>query len=229
MFAAALRPASFAARAAFKPARLAAVRAISSTAARRSDHPTPEIYGEGAKAGEIPTDVNQSTGLERLQILGALEGVEIFDLKPLDSSRLGTVADPVKVFSAVSIWHIPPGATASQVASSSRMQEPERVIGCTGVPAESHELLWMTLTNKKNRRCPECGSGASPIIPFLHPTHVHTSSQSTRSTSTAPSTLTSTTNRAYSASYFNVLRALLAQLIRVPLDILFVVSFLANV
>ena len=106
MFAAALRPASFAARAAFKPTRLAAVRAISSTAARRSDHPTPEIYGEGAKAGQIPTDVNQSTGLERLQILGALEGVEIFDLKPLDSSRLGTVADPVKVFSAVSTRHV---------------------------------------------------------------------------------------------------------------------------
>ena len=101
MFAAAIRPASFAARAALKPARLAAVRAISSTPARRSEHPTPEIYGEGAKAGQIPTDVNQSTGLERLQVLGALEGVEVFDTKPLDASRIGTLADPVKVFSMV--------------------------------------------------------------------------------------------------------------------------------
>ena len=102
MFAAALRPASLAARAALRPARTAAVRAISSTAARRSDAPTPQIYGEGAKAGQIPTDENQSTGLERLQVLGAIEGVEVFDLKPLDSSRVGTLADPIKVFSTVS-------------------------------------------------------------------------------------------------------------------------------
>ena len=107
MFAAALRPASFAARrAALNPTRLAAVRAISSTPARRSDHPAPEIYGEGAKAGQIPTDVNQSTGLERLQVLGALEGVEVFDEKPLDASRIGTLADPVKVFSLVSIFRL---------------------------------------------------------------------------------------------------------------------------
>nr|VWO99167.1 Alcohol dehydrogenase 1 [Ganoderma boninense] len=136
MFAAALRPASFAARAALKPARTAAVRAISSTAARRSDVPTPQIYGEGAKPGQIPTDENQSTGLERLQVLGAIEGVEVFDSKPLESSRVGTLADPIKVFSS----------------------EPLRVIGCTGSPADSHELLWMNLTREKNRRCPECGS-----------------------------------------------------------------------
>ncbi|KAI1797225.1 cytochrome c oxidase polypeptide IV [Ganoderma leucocontextum] len=136
MFAAALRPTSFAARAALRPARTAAARAISSTAARRSDVPTPQIFGEGAKAGQVPTDENQATGLERLQVLGAIEGVEVFDLKPLDSSRIGTLADPVKVFST----------------------EPERTIGCTGSPADSHELLWMNLTREKNRRCPECGS-----------------------------------------------------------------------
>ncbi|EJF64527.1 cytochrome c oxidase polypeptide IV [Dichomitus squalens] len=136
MFAAALRPASFVARAALRPARTAAVRAISTTAARRSDAPTPQIFGEGAKPGEVPTDENQSTGLERLQILGAIEGVEVFDLKPLDSSRIGTLVDPIKVFSL----------------------EPERLVGCTGSPAESHELLWFNLTREKNRRCPECGS-----------------------------------------------------------------------
>ena len=88
---------------AVKPARSAAVRALSTTAARRSGHPAaPQIFGEGAKAGEIPTDENQSTGLERLQVLGAIEGVEVFDFKPLDSSRIGTLADPIKVFSMVS-------------------------------------------------------------------------------------------------------------------------------
>ncbi|KAI0787788.1 cytochrome c oxidase polypeptide IV [Fomes fomentarius] len=137
MFTAALRPASFAARAALRPARTAAVRALSTTVARRSDHPAaPQIFGEGAKPGEIPTDENQATGLERLQVLGAIEGVDVFDLKPLDSSRVGTLADPIKVFSL----------------------EPERIVGCTGSPAESHELIWMNLNREKNRRCPECGS-----------------------------------------------------------------------
>ena len=107
MFAAALRPASFAARAAFRPARTAAVRAISTTAALRSDHPpTPQIYGEGAKPGEVPTDENQATGLERLQVLGHVEGVDVFDLKPLDSSRIGTFADPIKVFSMVRLRRV---------------------------------------------------------------------------------------------------------------------------
>ncbi|KAH9850266.1 COX5B-domain-containing protein [Lenzites betulinus] len=138
MFAAAVRPAALVARrAVFKPARAAlAARTLSTSAARRSEHATPQIFGEGAKAGEIPTDENQATGLERLQILGAIEGVEVFDQAPLDSSRIGTLADPIKVFSL----------------------EPERIIGCTGSPAESHELLWMNLTSQKNRRCPECGS-----------------------------------------------------------------------
>ncbi|KAI0671626.1 cytochrome c oxidase subunit VB-domain-containing protein [Trametes maxima] len=138
MFAAALRPAALVARrAVFRPTRAAvSARALSVSAARRSEHPTPQIYGEGAKAGEIPTDENQSTGLERLQILGAIEGVEVFDLAPLDSSRVGTLADPIKVYSL----------------------EPERIVGCTGSPAESHELLWFTLNRDKNRRCPECGS-----------------------------------------------------------------------
>ncbi len=83
-----------------------ALRAISSSAIRRSDDhhaAAPSIYGTGAKAGEIPTDRSQSTGLDRVQVLGLLEGVDVFDLEPLDSSRVGTLADPVKVFSAVGV------------------------------------------------------------------------------------------------------------------------------
>jgi cytochrome c oxidase subunit 5b len=45
----------------------------------------------------IPTDEEQATGLERFQLLGRMEGVDVFDMAPLDSSRLGTVADPIKV------------------------------------------------------------------------------------------------------------------------------------
>ncbi|PCH42397.1 COX5B-domain-containing protein [Wolfiporia cocos MD-104 SS10] len=133
MFHAAVRSA---ARVALKPARPLAARALSTTPARFSGAPTAQVFGEGAKPGEVPTDDVQSTGLERLQVLGEKEGVEVFDLKPLDSSRIGTLADPVLVNSYTH----------------------SRLIGCTGSPAESHELLWMNLTTEKNRRCPECGS-----------------------------------------------------------------------
>jgi hypothetical protein len=39
-------------------------------------------------------------------------------------------------------------------------QFPERHVGCTGFPADSHDTIWMTVDNKlKNHRCPECGCG----------------------------------------------------------------------
>lgn len=37
----------------------------------------------------MPTDLEQATGLERLEILGKMQGVDIFDMSPLDSSRKG--------------------------------------------------------------------------------------------------------------------------------------------
>jgi cytochrome c oxidase subunit 5b len=59
--------------------------------------PTAEITNEhdllpptGAAPGTMPTDLEQSTGLERLEILGKMQGVDIFDLSPLDASRKGT-------------------------------------------------------------------------------------------------------------------------------------------
>jgi Cytochrome c oxidase subunit Vb len=81
-------------------------RSLSISAIRRSDDhhaAAPSIYGVGAKPGEIPTDEGQSTGLDRVQVLGLLEGVDVFDLEPLDSSRIGTLADPIKVLSVVRV------------------------------------------------------------------------------------------------------------------------------
>ena len=98
MFRAAVRPASLAARS-LKPAT--AVRALAVSAVRRSGAPAPPLYPPGAKAGEVPTDDIHATGLERLQILGDKEGVKVFDYEPLDSTRIGTLADPIKVFSWV--------------------------------------------------------------------------------------------------------------------------------
>lgn len=48
-----------------------------------------DLLPEGAKPGTVPTDLEQATGLERLEILGKMQGVDIFDMKPLDSSRTG--------------------------------------------------------------------------------------------------------------------------------------------
>lgn len=48
-----------------------------------------DLFGPGAKEGTIPTDLEQSTGLERLEVLGKMEGVDIFDMRPLDASRQG--------------------------------------------------------------------------------------------------------------------------------------------
>lgn len=94
---AAARPAARVARQSFKPARAFSVSARVSS----GGPPPPQLFGEGAKPGTVPTDIEQATGLERLQLLGELEGISVFDDQPLESSRLGTKADPVKVLSYV--------------------------------------------------------------------------------------------------------------------------------
>ncbi|RPB03132.1 cytochrome c subunit VB [Choiromyces venosus 120613-1] len=102
----------------------------------------PEIKTEedllppGAAPGEVPTDYNQATGLERLEILGKVEGVDIFDMKPLDASRRGTLDNPIVVQSFGK----------------------ERYLGCTGYPADSHTVIWLTVSKDRPiERCPECG------------------------------------------------------------------------
>ncbi|KAG8835219.1 Cytochrome c oxidase subunit 4 [Serendipita sp. 399] len=114
------------------------IRTISSSSRlRSSDHPPPSLYGEGAKAGEVPTDLQQATGLERLQLLGQLEGIDVFNTGPLLMSKPGTLEDPTIVYS----------------------YSEERIVGCTGYPAESHDLVWISTNNQKeHNRCPECGN-----------------------------------------------------------------------
>ncbi|TPX18394.1 uncharacterized protein E0L32_011704 [Thyridium curvatum] len=96
-----------------------------------------DLLGPGAKPGTVPTDVEQSTGLERLEIMGKMEGVDVFDMRPLDASRLGTMADPIRVRSAGE----------------------EQYVGCTGSPADSHVVNWLGMSRERPiERCPECGS-----------------------------------------------------------------------
>lgn len=79
---------------------------------------------EGAEIGTVPTDVEQATGLERLEILGKMQGIDIFDMKPLPSDRLGTLKDPIMV----------------------RSFGEEQYCGCTGCPADSHNVKWITVS-----------------------------------------------------------------------------------
>lgn len=64
-------------------------------------HKPPSLIGEGAKPGEVPTDENHSTGLERLELLGKMEGIDVFDMNPLEMTRMGTLQDPIKIYSLV--------------------------------------------------------------------------------------------------------------------------------
>jgi hypothetical protein len=48
-----------------------------------------DLIPPGAPVGTVPSDLEQATGLERLEILGKMQGVDIFDMKPLDASRKG--------------------------------------------------------------------------------------------------------------------------------------------
>ncbi|KAK6909691.1 cytochrome c oxidase subunit 5b [Kwoniella mangroviensis CBS 10435] len=113
------------------------LRAFSVSVNRSAGHGPPQLLGPGAKAGEVPTDEAQSTGIERFELLGKLEGVDVFDMKPLEITRLGTIENPIPVYSLY----------------------PQRQVGCTGYPADSHDTIWLNLTTEnKYARCPECGS-----------------------------------------------------------------------
>lgn len=48
-----------------------------------------DLFAPGAKPGTIPTDIDQATGLERLELIGKMQGIDIFDMRPLDASRKG--------------------------------------------------------------------------------------------------------------------------------------------
>jgi len=157
----AARPAILAARTSLKPLPSLA-RAFSTTPRTQSGGPpAPQIYGTGGKSGAVPTDLEQATGLERLQLLGELEGINVFDDSPLDSSRLGTKTNPVMVQCLVRDTAIQCAIILTVI-----IQDTERIVGCTGVPADSHDILWFNLEKDKQARCTECGSGASILVFF---------------------------------------------------------------
>jgi len=130
-------------------------------------------------------------------------------MKPMEMTRIGTVQDPIPIYSLVSpnpykssprkedkrkmgvredqrkclperpgtLSRRPlfssclhPRRPSSSVLASLKprttdiadLQFPERHVGCTGFPADSHDTIWMLVNDKiKNHRCPECGCGMS--------------------------------------------------------------------
>ena len=78
-----------------------ATRSIASSSRIRSEAP-PSLLGPGSKAGEVPTDFEQATGLERLQLLGNMEGIDVFNTGPLIMTKMGTLKEPIMVPSYVS-------------------------------------------------------------------------------------------------------------------------------
>ena len=62
-----------------------------------------DLLPPGAEPGTVPTDLDQATGLERFEILGKMQGVDVFDMKPLDASRkgIGAFSTFVKSFTIV--------------------------------------------------------------------------------------------------------------------------------
>ncbi|KAJ7494760.1 cytochrome c oxidase subunit VB-domain-containing protein [Mycena galericulata] len=131
----AARPA-LAARSALRPSASSSLRALSTTLRVSSGAKPPSLFGPGGKTGEVPTDFEQATGLERFELLGEMEGIDVFDETPLDASRVGTKKDPIMVLS----------------------YDPVRTIGCTGSPADSHDIIWINVGKDRQRFCTECGS-----------------------------------------------------------------------
>ncbi|KAK5716934.1 Cytochrome c oxidase subunit 4 [Elasticomyces elasticus] len=100
-------------------------------------HGEHDLFAPGGTPGTVPTDLEQATGLERLEILGKMQGVDIFDMRPLDASRKGTLDNPITVKSFGD----------------------EQYLGCTGFPVDSHVVVWLTCSRDRPvERCPECGS-----------------------------------------------------------------------
>ncbi|KAF9210970.1 Cytochrome c oxidase subunit 4 [Podila verticillata] len=122
-----------------RAARFTAPTARFSACATRfgGHHEVKVQQGPGAAPGATPTDLDQSTGLERAELLGKMQGKDIFDLAPLEVLVRGTKTNPTII----------------------RSRDPVRYVGCTGVPGEHHETNWLVIDETHEfDRCDQCGN-----------------------------------------------------------------------
>lgn len=118
---------------------LASQQKVASTTAKNLAEvtgPDSSLIGPGAKEGTIPTDLDQATGLERFEILGKLEGVDVFDTENPVFEGKGTMPEPYLVPTYIGY----------------------RYVGCSGKEGVLHKPYWMKVEDGKPSRCWQCGN-----------------------------------------------------------------------
>lgn len=104
------------------------------------------LFGPGTtEKGMQPTSFDIATGIDRLETLGKMEGIDIFDMAPLIQDRKGTPDDPVIIDSF----------------------DRHRFVGCTGYPAGSQEVNWLKVEEGKIAR--DWESGCCYTLNYLGP------------------------------------------------------------
>lgn len=93
------------------------------------------MVGPGGPSDKILGMYEQSAGLERLEYLANLAQRPVFLMDPIKIEKFGTMKEPVEVLSISG----------------------ERIVGCSGFPVDSHELMWFQAKLNNPGRCPECG------------------------------------------------------------------------
>ncbi|KAL2919290.1 Cytochrome c oxidase subunit 4 [Polyrhizophydium stewartii] len=137
-------------------------RALSIASVLRQATPTTSSAGKVAleenvpgfrEPGRVPTNYELASGAERFELLKQLKGEDPWeDLHPIVLTERGTVAKPTVV----------------------RGIDPERYVGCSGFPAESHEIVWLTVRpHGFVDRCPHCGNAFKYIQEKLDHSHDH--------------------------------------------------------
>ncbi|KAJ3250036.1 Cytochrome c oxidase subunit 4 [Chytriomyces hyalinus] len=123
--------------------RISAAKNFSSAAvARSADQGKSDAFNlpvPGYRApGQIAHNWEIATGNERYEYVKRLEGEEPWpDMQPYYMKSKPTAANPFVV-------------TGS---------DPEKYVGCTGFPADTHETVWLTLRSHRGvDRCPHCGN-----------------------------------------------------------------------
>lgn len=116
--------------------KLAPVAVKTATSLKEVTGIDESLIGPGAMPGTIPTNLDQATGLERLELLGQLEGVDVFDLENPIKEGSGSPQDPYLVPTYMGF----------------------RYVGCKGKNADEHTPYWMKVEEGKLSRCWQCGT-----------------------------------------------------------------------
>ena len=112
------------------------VSATTATKLSEVTGPDGSLIGPGAKEGTIPSDMDQATGLERFEILGKREGIDVFDMENPVFEGNCTMKDPYLVPTYIGY----------------------RYVGCAGKDGDDHKPYWMKVEEGHPARCWQCGN-----------------------------------------------------------------------